>query len=211
MALEMRGQTPNFAIDHGDIQSSAGEIRSQSPDFVVGWSLGGLLALEEAIARPGEAAGLVLISSTARFTASGDGWPGTPGASLRALRRSLRKDPEDALRRFFGDCAAPHPLSPAEAEARIGAALAMGLDVLDAGLERLRSTDLRARLGEVRAPTFVIHGGEDRVIPPAAAERVAAAIPGAELAIIEGIGHDLPLRRSDLVAARIRSFLENHP
>jgi pimeloyl-ACP methyl ester carboxylesterase len=45
------------------------------------------------------------------------------------------------------------------------------------------------RLGEIRAPTLVVHGERDRLVPPVNAQRLAASIPGAELMIWPGAGH----------------------
>jgi pimeloyl-ACP methyl ester carboxylesterase len=51
-----------------------------------------------------------------------------------------------------------------------------------------RTESLRA----IRAPTLVIHGALDPLIPPEAGRATAAAIPGAELLEIDGMGHDIP-------------------
>lgn len=48
------------------------------------------------------------------------------------------------------------------------------------------------RLRRVRCPTQVIHGGSDPLIRPAGGRASAKAIPGARLAMIDGMGHDLP-------------------
>jgi 3-oxoadipate enol-lactonase len=53
---------------------------------------------------------------------------------------------------------------------------------------RGRWADL-ALLDEVRAPTLVIHGDADRVLPPAHGQAIAAHIPGAELVVMPGMGH----------------------
>ena len=50
----------------------------------------------------------------------------------------------------------------------------------------------RPRLGSITAPTLVIHGAEDPLIPVEAGKDTAEAIPGAELLIIDGMGHSLP-------------------
>jgi pimeloyl-ACP methyl ester carboxylesterase len=47
-------------------------------------------------------------------------------------------------------------------------------------------------LRELSVPTLVIHGADDPLVPLAGGEATAAAIPGAELLVIEGMGHDLP-------------------
>jgi pimeloyl-ACP methyl ester carboxylesterase len=54
------------------------------------------------------------------------------------------------------------------------------------------SGDRSRRLGEVRAPTVVIHGTRDPLVRPASGRSVASAIPGARLVMVPGMGHDLP-------------------
>ncbi|MFF6780127.1 alpha/beta fold hydrolase [Streptomyces sp. NPDC012510] len=52
--------------------------------------------------------------------------------------------------------------------------------------------DDTAALASVKAPTLVLHGSEDPMFPPAHAEATAAAVPGARLVMIDGLGHTLP-------------------
>jgi len=52
--------------------------------------------------------------------------------------------------------------------------------------------DRRAKLETIRVPTVVVHGDEDPLVPLAASLDVAANIPGAELRVIPGMGHDIP-------------------
>jgi pimeloyl-ACP methyl ester carboxylesterase len=48
------------------------------------------------------------------------------------------------------------------------------------------------RLHAVRVPTVVVHGLADRMVHVSGGRATAAAIPGAELLLVEGMGHDLP-------------------
>jgi len=52
--------------------------------------------------------------------------------------------------------------------------------------------NLKSKLGTIRAPTLVIHGREDPLNPVEAGEDIATAIPGAELLILDGMGHSFP-------------------
>jgi pimeloyl-ACP methyl ester carboxylesterase len=52
--------------------------------------------------------------------------------------------------------------------------------------------DRRAKLNSIQAPTVVVHGAEDPLVPVDAGRDVAANIPGAELRIIPGMGHEVP-------------------
>jgi len=67
--------------------------------------------------------------------------------------------------------------------------------------------DSTALLASIRVPTLVLVGSQDTVTPPAEAEAMAAAIPGAELHVIEGAGHLSNLERSDAFNAALRAFL----
>jgi pimeloyl-ACP methyl ester carboxylesterase len=66
-----------------------------------------------------------------------------------------------------------------------------------AGVARQRQAigvdgDRAAELAAVRVPTVVLHGADDPLVQPVGGKETAAAIPGAELRIIPGMGHDLP-------------------
>jgi pimeloyl-ACP methyl ester carboxylesterase len=66
------------------------------------------------------------------------------------------------------------------------------------------STDRwRERLGELDMPTLVVHGTDDPVMPYAHGEALAREIPGAELLVLEGTGHELPRRDWDVVVPAI--------
>jgi pimeloyl-ACP methyl ester carboxylesterase len=64
-----------------------------------------------------------------------------------------------------------------------------------------------AQLAAVRAPTLVIHGARDRVIHPATAQALADALPHAQLAVLDGIGHVPQLEAPRRVARLIEEFL----
>ena len=68
----------------------------------------------------------------------------------------------------------------------------------------LSEADVSEALREVRVPTLVIHGRDDKLLPAAGGKAVAKAIPGARLELIDGMGHDLPEelwpRFADLIA-----------
>jgi pimeloyl-ACP methyl ester carboxylesterase len=59
-------------------------------------------------------------------------------------------------------------------------------------------------LAAIRAPTAVVVGGADKIVPPSTSERLAATIPGARLVRVPGVGHLLPRERPETVAAAVR-------
>jgi pimeloyl-ACP methyl ester carboxylesterase len=60
--------------------------------------------------------------------------------------------------------------------------------------------DRRARLASVAAPTLVIHGEADPLVPLEGGQDTAASIAGADLLTIPGMGHDLPLELVETIA-----------
>lgn len=62
-------------------------------------------------------------------------------------------------------------------------------------------------LPQVNVPALVIAGDRDTFTPPRYAEEMAAAMPQAELLMVQGGTHVVPLERKDLVAARVEKFL----
>ncbi len=179
-----------------------------APAFLLGWSLGGLRILDAALTAQAPWPGLILIGTTARFCAATDFPHGVSTARLRALKIALRKTPETVLRQFFVDEAAPAQLAPAELEARVQGALALGADRLAAGLDALLTMDLRERLASPTTPVLVLHGRADGVIPCAAGEALAERFVFSRFVGFEGAGHDLPLRAPEPLVAEIKFFLE---
>jgi pimeloyl-ACP methyl ester carboxylesterase len=70
------------------------------------------------------------------------------------------------------------------------------------------SPDRTPELSDLDVPTVVIHGGEDPLIGRSGGEATAAAIPDAELVVIESMGHDLPSWALERIAAALESNFE---
>jgi pimeloyl-ACP methyl ester carboxylesterase len=68
--------------------------------------------------------------------------------------------------------------------------------------------DLRAQLPRLQVPTIVLHGSEDSLFPVSVAEELAAVLPLAELRIVRGAGHGLPLTHGNAVVQAVRDLLD---
>jgi pimeloyl-ACP methyl ester carboxylesterase len=79
------------------------------------------------------------------------------------------------------------------------------IGALRAMRDRLDSTSL---LSEIRVPTLVIAGRDDRLVSPAASKKMAEAIPGAQFALIPDAGHLAPLEQPVATSRVIAEFLE---
>ena len=161
---------------------------------VFGISMGGMIAQHVAIGHAERVLSLIsVMSSTSN--------PDLPQPSPE-MRARLVEDAEstDALielnaknRAVFGSPGYPESLDVRLAAAR----RAHARSFRPAGVARQMRAVLAdgsrvQRLRLVKAPTLVIHGADDPLIPAAAGRDTAAVIPGARLEIIEGMGHNIP-------------------
>jgi pimeloyl-ACP methyl ester carboxylesterase len=162
---------------------------------VVGASMGGMIAQSIAARHPMRVRSLVSMMSS-----TGGRWVGRPALSSYAI--FLRKAPrqrdafiEHAARLFakVGSRGIPQDI---EGTRRI-AALSFDREIDRTGAGRqlaaiIASGDRTAELQRIAAPTLVIHGSVDPLVSPSGGRATARAIAGAELMMIEGMGHDLP-------------------
>jgi len=68
--------------------------------------------------------------------------------------------------------------------------------------------DLSGDVGHITSPTLVIHGAEDRYVPPANAAALAEAIPGAKLRVLADAGHLVFIERAADVNREVVTFLK---
>ncbi|MEB2344964.1 MAG: alpha/beta fold hydrolase [Deltaproteobacteria bacterium] len=162
---------------------------------VVGASMGGMIAQTLAIEHPARVRTLTSIMSTT-------GHPGLPPARPEAMALLMTPMPAERAAqiersveasRVIGSPA--YPSDPAELRALAERAYDRGVN--PPGFARqlvaiLASGSRRAALAGVRAPTLVIHGDADPLVPVEAGRDTAAAVPGARLLELAGMGHDLP-------------------
>jgi pimeloyl-ACP methyl ester carboxylesterase len=85
--------------------------------------------------------------------------------------------------------------------------LEAGPAVLSADLYACDAFDVTARLGEIRLPTLIVVGQDDRMTPPALAQELRDGIAGATLEIVEDAGHMVMLEQPAVVAGHLQSFL----
>lgn len=98
--------------------------------------------------------------------------------TLRLIGSPNQSDEVAAERASLAERAVDRSFYPDGARRQLGAIIASG--------------DRVASLAKITAPTLVIHGTADRLVPPDGGEDTARLIPGARLELIPGMGHDLP-------------------
>jgi pimeloyl-ACP methyl ester carboxylesterase len=163
---------------------------------VAGISLGGMIAQLLATRYPGRVRSLASIMSTTGDRAVGQ--PTTEAAKV--LLSSMPGDRERYIEQAVVNTRAistgtAHGFD--EAAVRRGAARGYDRAYHPKGTGRqfaaiLAAGDRTTNLGQIRVPALVVHGEEDQVIGVSGGEATAAAIPGASLLRVPGLGHELP-------------------
>lgn len=179
---------------------------------VLGWSLGGLVALEAALRMPQRMRGLILANSTPRFVTAEDWHCAMPPEQLREFADGLTSDYQETLRRFLslqvrGDDAARASLR--ELRDALFAHGEPDTASLATGLEILKDSDLRLRLRDVSLPTLVLAGGYDRLTPAAASEYLAARISDAKLEVFPKSAHAPFLSHADDFVGAVIGFMQD--
>jgi pimeloyl-ACP methyl ester carboxylesterase len=173
---------------------------------VVGVSMGGMIAQTMAIAHPERVLSLAsVMSTTGRRTV---GWQDPRLFPLLLGRAVLDRD--GYIKRSAVTIAAiGSPAYPADPEAgRLRAEETFDRGWSPAGVARqmlavVSQPDRTPQLRKLDVPTVVVHGLADRMVHVSGGRATAEAIPGAELVLIPGMGHDLPPELDDTIGDAI--------
>ncbi|MCG6118740.1 MAG: pimeloyl-ACP methyl ester esterase BioH [Aquimonas sp.] len=176
-----------------DLGHAAQRIAAQTPPAPwLGWSLGGLIALQGAVAAPAQVRGLICIASSPRFVRGSD-WPhAVSGEIFEQFAEELGRDYRGTLERFLSLEALGSEQGREVLKALRACVFERGEPAPDAllqGLDMLARLDLRQALATLPQRSLWIAGRRDRLVPPAAMRAAAALNPRADFLCIEGAGH----------------------
>jgi pimeloyl-ACP methyl ester carboxylesterase len=162
---------------------------------LVGASMGGMIAQTVAIEHPDRVRTLTSIMSTTGDQEVG----GATQEALGVLLAPPARTRDEAIARTvttYRVIGSPgYDFDEAALRERAGLSYDRAFDPIGVGRQLmgiLASGDRTERLREVRVPTLVIHGAEDPLVDVSGGRATAAAIPDAELVVVDGMGHDLP-------------------
>jgi pimeloyl-ACP methyl ester carboxylesterase len=181
-----------------------------------GHSMGGQLAQRTALRHPRRVRS---ITSSASLPSDTSGLAGTRYVHLGMVARMARlrfpegRDGDIALGMALARMIASpgYPFDEAEARARVERDVVSGVRDAAAQSRQVGAKWHGGRLSELRLPVLVLHGEQDQVLRPAAARHTAAAIEGARLVLLPGVGHDLPAAVWPQVAREVRALADRAP
>ena len=209
--LPGHGRSP-WAKGAADLEGMARLVAEHLPAEcrLVGWSLGGMVAVRLATLWPERVPALALIAVSPCGAKRRD-WPhGLDETLLAGMAVRLARDWRGTVQDFValevrGE---ENPLATLrELKARLYEHGAPSTAALAAGLEMLQSTDLRPELPRVAARTLAIGGEYDRLASPAAVAALAALVPGARLELISRAAHAPFLSHREQVEPLLGGFL----
>jgi pimeloyl-ACP methyl ester carboxylesterase len=192
-----------MASDAASVLEAAGVTSAH----ILGVSMGGMIAQEFALQYPERVESLILCSTAA---GGPHAVPAEPEVLQALFRRGLSPDEfAEVVNPFIYDASTPRERVEEDMVVR------KKWHPTEIGyfgqLQGIMAWEAYSRLPQITAPTLVIHGETDRLIPPANAGLMAKRIPGAKLAIIPQAGHVLSTDQPAAAHGEILDFLRSVP
>ncbi len=183
-----------------------------APVHLAGLSMGGFAALRIAARQPDVIRSLILLNTSAAAHPRGK----VPGhLVLTAIGRVAGVSGPALTSRIEAEMYGPgfrdDPASAGQREAwRRRWARADRPALAQTMLGIVLRPDVRAELGDIRAPTLIIAGAADASLPPRFSREMHALIAGSQLVELPGAGHSSPMEDPDGVTRALRDFLAAH-
>jgi pimeloyl-[acyl-carrier protein] methyl ester esterase len=208
LPLALPGHGGTEILTTNTLATWAAQLSTQLPEqtMLLGWSLGGQVAMRIALDHPAQIQRLILVSSTPKFVLDDNWQAGIPLADIMSFGEDMQRDTRATLLRFLTlqtrGSSAQKVLLESLRKTFFATPLPAPL-ALSAGLDTLLHTDLRTDVATLNQPTLVIHGSLDKLTLPSAGAWLAETIPHAKYCLIDGAAHAPFLSHPQQVAEAI--------
>ncbi|MCW1829023.1 pimeloyl-ACP methyl ester esterase BioH [Enterobacter asburiae] len=188
---------PGFGRSRGFGAMSLDEMAQQVLDAApqnaiwLGWSLGGLVASQIALSQPESVKALVTVASSPCFSAQ-EAWPGIKPDVLASFQQQLSEDFQRTVERFLALQTMGTETARQDARTLKQTVLSLPMpdvEVLNGGLEILKTVDLREPLASLAVPHLRIYGYLDGLVPRKVVPLLDALWPDSESQVIAKAAH----------------------
>ncbi|RMH45832.1 MAG: pimeloyl-[acyl-carrier protein] methyl ester esterase [Gammaproteobacteria bacterium] len=205
-----RSAVPNQAYTMDMLTSQVLDV-APSQALWLGWSLGGMLAMHVAASHPDKVQGLITVAASPRFIQAPD-WPHAMKPEvLDQFAGLLLEDYRGTLIRFLAIQTMGSETQRDDIEFLKTQVFQYGEPApraLRGGLDILRTTDLRAQIGQITCPWLRLYGRLDGLVPVKSADDVAALAPNSQQHIFAKASHAPFISHPDAFLDVVAPFLE---
>ncbi|HHK9554390.1 pimeloyl-ACP methyl ester esterase BioH [Enterobacter sichuanensis] len=188
---------PGFGRSRGfgamSLDDMARQVLDAAPQNAIwlGWSLGGLVASQIALSQPERVKALVTVASSPCFSAQ-EAWPGIKPDVLASFQQQLSEDFQRTVERFLALQTMGTETARQDARTLKQTVLSLPMpevEVLNGGLEILKTVDLREPLASLAMPHLRIYGYLDGLVPRKVVPLLDALWPESESQVIAKAAH----------------------
>jgi 3-oxoadipate enol-lactonase len=178
------------------------ESLGQEPVVLVGHSMGGLIAQETYVRHPRLVKAMALCFTSPAFAGG--------GSDFTKQFIAARIAPLDEGKTMADIAARLIPTMGSNSKLAEQIMAGVPPDTYRKAVRLLTTFDRRKELANIKVPTLLVAGSEDKTAPADMMERMAQKIPGAEYVRLEGCGHLGPMDRPEEFNAALLAFLKKH-
>lgn len=181
------------------------------PLNLLGWSLGGLIALHLAARHPEKVRTLTITASFAKFAASSDYPAGLKQPALGKMADLFQQDYPKYIEQFFRLQFLYAPEKAPILDTLLPKLMAYGTPAaLIQALDAISTADARSSLNQITTPTLLVYGAKDTITPPRMGDYLAQHLPNTEMVVFDRSSHAPFLTEADRFATLLTDFIHQH-
>jgi pimeloyl-[acyl-carrier protein] methyl ester esterase len=206
------GRSAHYVLPQYTLKSLADELVSLVPPgaTVLGWSLGGMIAMQMALSYPNAFDRLILVATSPQFQFSDD-WPhAVDSRILENFASQLATSYKDTIQQFLAIQALGSEHAREEIRLLRDKVFRDGEPdptALRDGLRILQTVNMREQVSGIELNTLIISGERDRLVPVASAQHLAQSIDHSQLRFIKGASHAPFISHQDAFIDVLQEFL----